>query len=152
MWRTDSYEKTLMVENIEGGRRRGWQRMRWLDGFSNSMDMSLSKLWELVKDREAWCAAVMGFQRVGHDWVTELNWTYMGDECNCLTLSILWYNPFWEFGWRLTFSSPVATAGSSRFAKILNATPWWHHPLEFWRVYWNSVHLLINTKLIDSYI
>ena len=80
MWRANSLEKTLMLGEIEGRRRRGWQRTRWLDGISHLMDMSLSKLWELVKDREAWHTAIHGVKK---SWTRLRDWTEL--------ISIAWW-------------------------------------------------------------
>ena len=102
VWRTDSVEKTLMLGKIEGGRRRGWQKMRWLDGITNSMDISLSKLWELVMDREAWHGPVYG---VAKNQTRLTNLTELKDNLH-LEVSRRWYwHPF-RYPWAQSASDP----------------------------------------------
>ena len=119
VWRTDSLEKTLMLGKIEGRRRRGWQRMRWLDGITDLMDMSLSKLRELVMDREDWSVAVCGIakSRTGlSDW-TELNAAILFHvscvcACLCSLLDCLFYYWIYSVPPRLVASVSAALSSS----------------------------------------
>ena len=131
MQRTDSFEKTLMLGKIEGRRRRGWQRMRWLDGITDLIDMSLSKLWERVMDREAWRAAVHG--------VTN-SWTRLGDWTTTTREKV--HQEVW--GWLFRCTQQPGTLQTTLLASLIPAT------LKCGRAYLHVCFITLSQRLTNK--